>query len=134
MANELFEIVNSITYDKKPYKELSGKYNAFIVNRFLKQNKKAILAVNEMNKNYFLDNDMQYDFLKRVIPKHKSFDKHVKKNKDNDVIINNVCMYYGINKKRAMEYIEEMTSDQIQLVADKLSKGITKHNRKRFYF
>lgn len=123
MANDLFDIVNSITNDKKDFKDLP-KYNAYVVNRFLMQNKKCIFAVNEMNKRYWLSDEMQYEFLKNIIPKHRSFDKHTKKDKEDNKIIENISYYFSVNLRRAESFFKDLTDKQIDSIQNKVEKGI----------
>ena len=68
MSYELKDYLNSINFTKKDLmksedKEWIKKYPAFIINKILSGFSDTIMLVNEVNRNHFLDKDMQYSFL-----------------------------------------------------------------------
>jgi len=68
MSYELKEYLNAINFTKKDLmksedKLWEKKYPAFIVNKILSGFQDTIMLVNEMNRNHFLDKDMQFQFL-----------------------------------------------------------------------
>ena len=75
---ELKEYLNAINFTKKDLmksedKLWEKKYPAFIVNKILSGFSDTIMLVNEVNRNHFLDKDMQYSFLLNSIRSKKRF-------------------------------------------------------------
>ena len=67
MSYELKEYLNAINFSKKNVMASEDtmwvkKYPAFIVNKVLSGFQDTIMLVNEMNRNHFLDKDMQFQF------------------------------------------------------------------------
>ena len=76
MSYELKEYLNAINFTKKDLTKSEDelwkkKYPAFIVNKLLSAFSDTIMLVNEMNRNYFIDKDMQFQFLLNSIRKKK---------------------------------------------------------------
>ena len=68
MSYELKEYLNAINFTKKDLmksedKLWEKKYPAFIVNKILSGFSDTIMFVNEMNRNHFLDKDMQFQLI-----------------------------------------------------------------------
>lgn len=129
MFNELFDTVNSINYNKKKFEDVTSEksYNGFMVNKFLSQSAGTILAANLMNKNYHLPNEMQYDFLKNVIPRGKRYEKFTKKDIQMKDEVDAVSFYYDVNKKRAYDYVKQMRDVDIDCVKEKVKLGQKKN-------
>ena len=78
MSYELKDYLNSINFTKKDLmksddKDWVKKYPAFIINKILSGFSDTIMLVNEVNRNHFLDKDMQYSFLLNSIRSKKRF-------------------------------------------------------------
>jgi len=129
MSNELFDTVKSINYDKKNFHDVSSEksYNAFMVNKFLSQSASTILPANLMNRNYHLPNEMQYDFLKTIIPRGKRYEKFTKKDIQMKDEVDAVSFYYDVNKKRAYEYVKQMPDSEIDVIKKNVKLGLKKN-------
>ena len=129
MSYELKDYLNSINFNKKDlmkseYKEWIKKYPAFIINKILSGFQDTIMLVNEVNRNHFLDKDMQYSFLLNSIRSKKRFSPFLRANKLKDIDL--VKEYYGYSNEKAKTVLDILTKDQLKLIKEKLYKGGTK--------
>ena len=126
---ELKDYLNSINFTKKNLmksedKEWIKKYPAFIINKILSGFQDTIMLVNEVNRNHFLDKDMQYSFLLNSIRSKKRFSPFLRANKLKDIDL--VKEYYGYSNEKAKTVLDILTKDQLKLIKEKLYKGGTK--------
>ena len=129
MSYELKDYLNSINFNKKNLmnsddKEWVKKYPAFIVNKILSGFSDTIMLVNEVNRNHFLDKDMQYQFLLNSIRSKKRFSPFLRANKLKDIEV--VKEFYGYSNEKAKSALDIPTKDQLKLIKQKLYKGGTK--------
>ena len=129
MSYELKDYLNSINFTKKDLmksedKEWIRKYPAFIINKILSGFQDTIMLVNEVNRNHFLDKDMQYSFLLNSIRSKKRFSPFLKASKLKDIDL--VKEYYGYSNEKAKTVLDILTKDQLKLIKEKLYKGGTK--------
>ena len=109
---------------KSEDKDWVKKYPAFIINKILSGFQDTIMLVNEVNRNHFLDKDMQYSFLLNSIRSKKRFSPFLRANKLKDIEC--VKEYYGYSNDKAKSALDILTNDQIKLIKEKLYKGGTK--------
>jgi len=126
---ELKEYLNSINFTKKDLmksedKEWIKKYPAFIINKILSGFSDTIMLVNEVNRNHFLDKDMQYSFLLNSIRSKKRFSPFLRASKLKDIEC--VKEYYGYSNDKAKSALDILTKEQLKLIKEKLFKGGTK--------
>jgi hypothetical protein len=126
---ELKDYLNSINFSKKDLmksedKEWIKKYPAFIINKILSGFQDTIMLVNEVNRNHFLDKDMQYSFLLNSIRSKKRFSPFLRASKLKDIDL--VKEYYGYSNEKAKTVLDILTKDQLKLIKEKLYKGGTK--------
>ena len=100
------------------------KYPAFIVNKILSGFSDTIMLVNEMNRNHFLDKDMQFQFLLNSIRSKKRFTPYVRRSKIKDIEC--VKEYYGYSNDKAKSALDILTKEQLKLIKESLYKGGTK--------
>ena len=129
MSYELKDYLNSINFNKKNLmnsddKEWVKKYPAFIVNKISSGFSDTIMLVNEVNRNHFLDKDMQYQFLLNSIRSKKRFSPFLRANKLKDIEV--VKEFYGYSNEKAKSALDILTKDQLKLIKQKLYKGGTK--------
>ena len=129
MSYELKDYLNSINFNKKNLmnsddKEWVKKYPAFIVNKILSGFSDTIMLVNEVNRNHFLDKDMQYQFLLNSIRSKKRYSPFLRSSKLKDLDV--VKEYYGYNNEKAKVALDILTKDEVKLIKEKLFKGGTK--------
>ena len=129
MSYELKDYLNAINFTKKNLMDSEDKlwqkkYPSFIVNKILSGFQDTVMLVNEMNRNHFVDKDMQFHFLLNSIRSKKRFSPFLRANKLKDIEC--VKEYYGYSNDKAKSAIDILTNDQIKLIKEKLYKGGTK--------
>ena len=126
---ELKEYLNAINFTKKDLTKSEDKlwikkYPAFIVNKILSGFQDCIMLVNEMNRNHFMDKDMQFQFLLNSIRSKKRYSPFLRSSKLKDLDV--VKEYYGYNNEKAKVALDILTKDEVKLIKEKLFKGGTK--------
>ena len=97
------------------------KYPAFMVNKVLSGFSDTIMLTNEMNRNHFLDRDMQFQFLLNSIRSKKRFTPYVRRSKIKDIEC--VKEYYGYSNDKAKSALDILTKEQLKLIKERLYKG-----------
>jgi len=100
------------------------KYPAFMVNKVLSGFQDTVMLSNEMNRNHFLDRDMQFQFLLNSIRSKKRFTPYVRRSKIKDIEC--VKEYYGYSNEKAKSALNILTKEQLKLIKESLYKGGTK--------
>ena len=123
---ELKDYLNSINFTKKDLmksddKEWVKKYPSYIINRILSGFQDTLMLVNEVNRNHFLDKDMQYQFLLNSIRSKKRYSPFLRANKLKDIEC--VKEFYGYSNEKAKSALDILTNDQLKLIKAKLYKG-----------
>ena len=123
---ELKEYLNAINFTKNDLMKSEDdlwkkKYPAFIVNKMLSGFSDTVMLVNEMNRNHFLDRDMQFQFLLNSIRSKKRFTPFLRANKLKEIEC--VKEYYGYSNDKAKSALDILTKDEIKLIKEKLYKG-----------
>ena len=126
MSYELKEYLNAINFSKKNVmdsedKQWIKKYPAFIINKMLSAFSDTIMLVNEMNRNHFLDRDMQFQFLLNSIRSKKRFTPFLRASKIKDIEC--VKEYYGYSNEKAKSALDILTNEQLKLIKARLYKG-----------
>ena len=127
MSYDLFkDYLPAINYTKKNLMNSDDvmwekKYPAFMVNKILSGFSDTIMLSNEMNRNHFLDRDMQFQFLLNSIRQKKRFTPFLKASKIKDIEC--VKEYYGYNNEKAKTALDILTKEQLKLIKEKLYKG-----------
>ena len=126
---DLKEYLNAINFTKNDLMKSEDdlwkkKYPAFIVNKMLSGFSDTVMLVNEMNRNHFLDKDMQFQFLLNSIRSKKRFTPFLRANKLKEIEC--VKEYYGYSNDKAKSALDILTKDDIKLIKEKLYKGGTK--------
>ena len=123
---ELKEYLNAINFTKKDLMDSDDelwkkKYPAFIVNKLLSAFSDTIMLVNEMNRNHFIDKDMQFQFLLNSIRTKKRYSPFLRASKLKEIEC--VKEYYGYSNDKAKSALDILTKDEIKLIKEKLYKG-----------
>ena len=100
------------------------KYPAFMVNKVLSGFSDTVMLSNEMNRNHFVDRDMQFQFLLNSIRSKKRFTPFLKASKIKDIEC--VKEYYGYSNDKAKSALDILTNEQLKLIKERLYKGGTK--------
>jgi len=123
---ELKEYLNAINFTKNDLMKSEDdlwkkKYPAFIVNKMLSAFPDTIMLVNEMNRNHFIDKDMQFQFLLNSIRTKKRYSPCLRASKLKEIEC--VKEYYGYSNDKAKSALDILTNDEIKLIKEKLYKG-----------
>ena len=127
MAYDLFkDYLPAINHTKKNLMDSDDpmwekKYPAFMVNKVLSGFQDTIMLSNEMNRNHFLDRDMQFQFLLNSIRSKKRFTPYVRRSKIKDIEC--VKEYYGYSNDKAKSALAILTKEQLKLIKERLYKG-----------
>ena len=97
------------------------KYPAFMVNKVLSGFQDTVMLCNEMNRNHFIDRDMQFQFLLNSIRSKKRFTPYVRRSKIKDIEC--VKEYYGYSNEKAKSALDILTKEQLKLIKERLYKG-----------
>ena len=129
MSYELKDYLNAINFTKKNLMDSEDKlwqkkYPSFIVNKILSGFQDTVMLVNEMNRNHFVDKDMQFHFLLNSIRSKKRFSPFLRASKLKNIDL--VKEYYGYSNEKAKTVLDILTKDQLKLIKEKLYKGGTK--------
>jgi len=125
MKVELKEWLNSINFtktiltDEDP--DAIKDYAPYVINRCLSGHLDCILFANEMNKNHFLEKDMQYTFYLNTLRKKKRFSPWLRKDKVED--LESVKQYYGYSNEKAFQVLKILSNEQIEFIKQRLEIG-----------
>ena len=120
-----FDFINAINLTKKNLFEdpqAEKDYNAWLVNKGLSYFPDTVLYANEMNRNWSIDKDLQFNFLLNTIPKKKRFSKWHKKDADT-TNLTLVKEYFGYSSEKANEVLSILSEEQLNMIKEKLYKG-----------
>ena len=122
---ELKEWLNSINFSKTNLidedPDAKKDYSPYIINRCLSGHLDCILFVNEMNKNHFLDKDMQYSFYLNTLRKKKRFSPWLRKDKIEDLEC--VKSYYGYSNEKATQALKILSNEKLDFIKQRLEIG-----------
>ena len=119
-----FKFTDAINYTKEDIMidDITEKaYNPFLINRSLSYFPDTVAIANEMNKYHHLDSRLQFSFLINIIRKRKRFSKWIKPEIEDDVEV--VKKYYGYSNEKSRQILPLLTSQQIDIIRKKVSKG-----------
>ena len=119
-----FDFIKAINESKDVMKNdpfAEKDYIPFLVNRGLSFFQDTILQVNEMNRNHYLDNKLQFDYLLNSIRTRKRWSKWLKPDKIDNLEM--VKEYYGFGNEKAKEALEVLSDAEIEFIKTKFEKG-----------
>lgn len=102
-------------------KNYEKSYPAFIINRILSGFEDCIFHVNELNIYSNITNKQKFDYLRIGLAKRNRFSPWIKENTNDD--INLICRSMGVNKQRALEYLQMMNKEDIDKIRKKMNTG-----------
>lgn len=121
---ELNDWINSISFTKEDLSESIKEYSPYIINRCLSGHIDCVLFANEMNKNHFLDKDLQYSFYLNSLRKKKRFSPWLRQDKIKD--LDYVKRYYGYSNEKAKQALRILTKEQLTFIKSKFETGGSK--------
>ena len=116
-----FELIKSISNDKKDILENEKDYNAFMVNRGLSYFPDTVIYANEMNKFHHLDGRLQYQFLINTIRKRNRFSKWNKSIESES--INTIKEYYGYSYEKARDVLPLLSNENLKTIRGRIQHG-----------
>ena len=125
MTYNVWDMVNSVSDTKKNLLEEDVEnikiYEPYLVNKSLSYHNDALMYANEMNKNFFIDKDMQYNFYINILRKRKRFSSWIKKEKVDDLEC--IKSYYNYSNEKALQALKLLSEDQINFIKKQLDIG-----------
>lgn len=104
------------------------EYVAFVVNRALSYELDCILQANEMNRRHHLDRKLQFGYLINTIRARKRpFHKWAKH--ETSEAIDAIKLFFDFSDRKAHEALRILTTEQIDQIKSKTSKGGLKNDR-----
>ena len=116
-----FELIKSISNDKKDILENEKDYNAFMVNRGLSYFTDTVIYANEMNKFHHLDGRLQYQFLINTIRKRNRFSKWNKSIESEN--ISAIKQYYGYSNEKARDVLPLLSNENLKTIRGRIQHG-----------
>lgn len=120
-----FDFINAINFTKENLlqdPQAEKDYNAWLVNKGLSYFPDTVLYANEMNRNWSIDKDLQFNFLLNTIPKKKRFSKWHKKDADTTNLAL-VKEYFGYSSEKANKVLNILSEEELNMIKEKLYKG-----------
>ena len=125
MTHNVWDMVNSISDTKKNLLEEDAEniktYEPYLVNKSLSYHNDALMYANEMNRNFFIDKDMQYNFYINILRKRKRFSSWIKKEKVDDLEC--IKSYYNYSNEKALQALKILSEVQINFIKKQLDTG-----------
>lgn len=121
MSAPFFNILEYITYSKKPYNKLTEserkEINPFMINRYLSMNLEYVDIVNYVQSIPYERKESYYKIYSSILPKSKLWLKYIKKGKgekDKDEILGYVSRYYECSKREANDYLKILDKKELK--------------------
>jgi len=89
-------------------------YAPFVINRCMSFFPDTILYANEMNRNYELDNKLQYDYFLNSVRKRKRFSKWLKNESSDDLEL--IKYHFNYSDRKAKEVIDILGTEGIEKI------------------
>ena len=125
MTHNVWDMVNSVSDTKKNLLEEDVEniktYEPYLVNKSLSYHNDALMYANEMNRNFFIDKDMQYNFYINILRKRKRFSSWIKKEKVDDLEC--IKSYYNYSNEKALQALKILSEVQINFIKKQLDTG-----------
>jgi hypothetical protein len=125
MSVSPFDFVEAASFTKKDIirdgDAEERDYNAFIVNKALSFFPDAVFDAQEMNREYFLDPIMQFDYFRLSLRKRKRISKWFKKIDNGD--IETVSQAFSLSLNKSREALRSLTDEELVEIKEKLKRG-----------
>jgi len=131
----LFDWLNQITYEKKPWNSFTEdekeSFNCYMVHRFLSMNPEYIEFVNLVQTFPYTDKEKTYNIYLYMIPKNKMFLKYIKssKSKPKEALLKHIASYYECSLGEEEEYTYILRETGVKSILTKL--GIEDKEQKK---
>lgn len=119
------QLIPNLLKEKEPleFENINKDYSPWMVNSCLSYYMDTVLFANEMNRNYHLDKQLQYDFLFYGIKKKKRpYTPWIKKEKESEYI-DAIKEIYKVSSKKAKEMLPIFNKEQLKELIERTEKG-----------
>jgi len=129
MALTLFNWLDQISYEKKPWSSFSiddyGSFNPYLINRFISMKSENIEIVNLIQKYPNIPKKQLYNFYCNVIPKKKTFFKYIKSSKQNYNIelIELISKWFNTSIRETIDYYSLLDKDEVMKILLTMNKS-----------
>jgi hypothetical protein len=114
----ILQTKKNVFQDELDYKD----YKPFVVNRALSYHMDCVLYVNELNRQPWIDPDLQYSYLLNTIrPMKRKFQPWQKSEVDKNIEC--VKEYFGYSNSKAKEALRILNDEQIAEIKRRTDKG-----------
>ena len=120
MKRSPFDYVKSINQKSGYMEDLSG-YNPYLTNAAFSQHMDTVMLAEEMNQYHWLSPELQYDFYYYGVRRGKRFGFPKKQDVEDNVQL--VMDYYKYSHAKALEALEILSAEQLNMMRAKLDKG-----------
>lgn len=120
MKRSPFDYVKSINQKSGYMEDLSG-YNPYLTNAAFSQHIDTVMLAEEMNQYHWLSPELQYDFYYYGVRRGKRFGFPKKQDVEDNVQL--VMDYYKYSHTKALEALEILSAEQLDMMRAKLDKG-----------
>jgi len=134
-AMTIFNWLEQITYDKKPWKEFTedqqSSFNPYMIHRFLSMYEGYIDITNVVQKFPYTEKEAIYNTYKSMIPKKKMFLKYIKstRKKTPDVLLNHISQHFSISLGEAEDYAYILRKEGVHDVLER--RGVNEKEIKK---
>lgn len=125
MANKLFDILNYITYTKKPYSELTQEeidsINPYLLNRYVSMNPDYLELANYIQTISLSDKEKYYKIYCHFLPKKKQWLKYIKSSTkgESKELLEILSKYFECSTREIKDYIKILPKKDInQILVD----------------
>ena len=119
-----FDFVKSIT-DKNHFdwdEDIHKDYDPFVLNKYFSFIEQTCPIVNEMNVRAHIDDFLQYEFMYRIVPKGKYYQKWIKPEKQAE--LNVLKELYGMSTRQAEKALEIINIEgTYESLVERIEKG-----------
>lgn len=114
----VFDLIRNVSYDKMYIEKevVEETYSQILANKNFSLFYDTILYANAMNTCHNVTDKMNYDFYNNILPKRKRYAKWPKNNKEKNVILKKIQMYFDCGKQEAELYHRNMTNEDIDYI------------------
>ena len=121
-----FEFIDSICTKKSHFPEFNryydSAYNPFVTNRHLSYFPDTIFLAQDMNLNWQIPRKMQYEYYYTSVRPKRRFKRWPPQRRTPEEV-QLVSAFYGVNYRRAREYVNILSDEEISRIRSEMSEG-----------
>lgn len=118
-----FDIAKNINSHGKRLDTDEVGYEPFVLVKIMSNTPDSVFFANEMNQNWHLSKQMQYDFFRFGLPKNmRRFGKWEKRSKEGEADLELIMSAFGYSRAKALE-IMPVVKDRLDEIREATNKG-----------